>query len=198
MYVVTTTSKILDVYGSNGATGYDIGCSYSKTVAASLISTKAINAFHGHAHNHQCQIQYHLLYQEDLGIEDLETCKQIFSAFNAVAPVICHASYFHWLQFIKLHFDKWDLDKYSKLSKFIYNNYKQALHIINELLLAVQELKVQLGMMDTNFKRWNNEELEYLQTLTTETTEDIEKMTYVEALESLVSAEYVFKFLMSD
>ncbi|KAG1846441.1 hypothetical protein F4604DRAFT_1688384 [Suillus subluteus] len=39
-------------------------------------------------------------------------------------------SYFHWLQFIKLHFDQWDLDKYSELSRFIYNNYKQALHII--------------------------------------------------------------------
>ncbi|KAG2089874.1 uncharacterized protein F5147DRAFT_780519 [Suillus discolor] len=182
-YALATTSKILDVYSSNGATGYNIGCSYSKTVAASSISTKAsakhhrflVNTFHGHTHNHQCQIQYHLLYQEGLGIEDLETCKRIFSASNAVAPVICHASYFHWLQFNKLHFDQWDLDKYSELSKFIYNNYKQALHIVNELSPAVQELK----------------------TLATETKEDIEKMTYVKALESLASAEAKYRSVTS-
>ncbi|KAG1871676.1 hypothetical protein F4604DRAFT_1881103 [Suillus subluteus] len=196
-YALATTSKVLDVYGSNGATGYDIGCSYGKTVAASSISTKAganrhrflVNSFHGHAHNRQCQIQHHPLYQKGLGIEDLETCERIFSASNAVAPVIRHASYFHWLQFIELHFNQWDLDKYSELSKFIYNNYKQALHIVNELSPAVQELKVQLGLTDTDFERWNSKELEYLQTLAIETEEDIEKMTYVEALESLASAE---------
>ncbi|KAG1849410.1 hypothetical protein F4604DRAFT_1687444 [Suillus subluteus] len=196
-YALATTSKVLDVYGSNGATGYNIGCSYGKTVAASSISTKAganrhrflVNSFHGHAHNRQCQIQHHPLYQKGLGIEDLETCERIFSASNAVAPVIRHASYFHWLQFIELHFNQWDLDKYSELSTFIYNNYKQALHIVNELSPAVQELKVQLGLTDTDFERWNSEELEYLQTLAIETEEDIEKMTYVEALESLASAE---------
>ncbi|KAG1724504.1 uncharacterized protein EDB91DRAFT_1239971 [Suillus paluster] len=173
-YALATTSKILNVYGSNGATGYDIGCSYSKTVAASSISLKA-------SANHHRFL--------GLGIEDLETCERIFSGSNAVAPIIRHASYFHWLQFIELHFDQWDLDKYSELSKFIYNNYKQALHIINELSPAVEELKAQLGLTDTDFEKWNTEELEYLQTLTIETEEDVEKMTYVEALESLASAE---------
>ncbi|KAG0697415.1 hypothetical protein DFH29DRAFT_946408 [Suillus ampliporus] len=204
-YALATTSKILNVYGLNGATGYDIGCSYSKTVAASSISLKAsanhhrflVNSFHGHAHNRQCQIQYHPLYQKGLGIEDLETCERIFSGSNAVAPVIRHASYFHWLQFIELHFDQWDLDKYSELSKFIYNNYKQALHIINELSPAVEELKAQLGLTDTDFEKWNTEELEYLQTLTIETEEDVEKMTYVEALESLASAEAVYGHVTS-
>ncbi|KAG1869624.1 hypothetical protein F4604DRAFT_1881480 [Suillus subluteus] len=196
-YALATTNKILDVYGSNGTTGYDIGCSYGKTVAASSISSKAsanhhrflVNSFHGHAHNRQCQIQYHLLYQKGLGIEDLEMCEQIFSGSNAVVPVIRHASYFHWLQFIELHFDQWDLDKYSELSRFIYNNYKQALHIINEPSPAVDELKAQLGLTTADFEKWNAEELEYLQTLTIETEEDVEKMTYIEALESLASAE---------
>ncbi|KAG1813901.1 uncharacterized protein BJ212DRAFT_1447699 [Suillus subaureus] len=196
-YALATTNKILNVYSLNGTTGYDIGCLYSKTVAASSISLKAsanhhrflVNLFHGHAHNCQCQIQYHPLYQKGLGIEDLEMCEQIFSGSNAVAPVVRHVSYFHWLQFIGLHFDQWDLDKYSELSKFIYNNYKQALHIINELSPAVEELKAQLSLTDVDFEKWNTEELEYLQALTIETEEDVEKMTYVEALESLVSAE---------
>ncbi|KAG2130223.1 hypothetical protein DEU56DRAFT_740765, partial [Suillus clintonianus] len=126
-YALATTNKVIDVYGPNGATGYDIGCSYGKTVAASSISLKAstnhhrflVNSFHGHAHNRQCQLQFHPLYQNGLGIEDLETCERVFSASNAVAPVIRHASYFHWLQFIELHFDQWDSDKYLELSRFL-------------------------------------------------------------------------------
>ncbi|KAG2044044.1 hypothetical protein BDR03DRAFT_930786 [Suillus americanus] len=119
-YALATTNKLIDVYGPNGVTGYDIGCSFSKTVAASSIANKVkrlnhcfvVNSFHGHAHNHRCQLQYHMLYQEGLGIEDLETCECVFSGSNAVAPLIRHASYFHWLQFIDLQFDQWDQDRY--------------------------------------------------------------------------------------
>jgi hypothetical protein len=115
----------MDVYVPNNVTGYDIGCSFSKTAAASSIANKVkslnhcfiVNSFHGHAHNHCCQLQYHTLYQEGLGIEDLETCKHVFSGSYAVAPLICHASYFHWLQFIDLQFDQWDQDHYQELSK---------------------------------------------------------------------------------
>jgi hypothetical protein len=123
-YALATTNKILDVFGPNGVTGYDIGCSYQTTVNASSIATKArshqhrfiVNSFHGHAHNRRCQLRFHPLYQRGLGLEDLETCERIFSASNAVAPVIRHASYFHWLQFIDLHFQQWDSDRYLELS----------------------------------------------------------------------------------
>lgn len=89
-------NKLIDVYGSDGVMGYDIGCSFTKTAAASSIATKVknhnhrfvINSFHGHAHNRHCQLQFHTLYQQGLGIEDLKTCKQVFSRSNAVAPVI--------------------------------------------------------------------------------------------------------------
>ncbi|KAG1719260.1 hypothetical protein EDB19DRAFT_1648511, partial [Suillus lakei] len=60
---------------------------------------------------------YHTLYQEGLGIEDLETCKHVFSGSNAVALLIHHTLYFHWLQFIDLQFDQWDQDCYQELSK---------------------------------------------------------------------------------
>jgi hypothetical protein len=126
-YALATTNKLIDVYGPNGMTGYNIGCSFSKTVAASSIADKVkrvnhrfvVNSFHGHAHNRRCQLQYYTLYQEGLGIEDLETCERVFSGSNAVAPLIRHASYFHWLQFIDLQFDQWDQDRYQELSKFL-------------------------------------------------------------------------------
>ncbi|KAG0695001.1 hypothetical protein DFH29DRAFT_985063 [Suillus ampliporus] len=180
-YALATTNRILDVYGPNGATGYDIGCSYQATVNASSISAKArshqhqfvINSFHGHAHNRRCQLRFHPLYRR----------------LNAVAPVIRHASYFHWLQFIDLHFRQWDTDRYLELSKFLYNNYKQALTIIDDLTPAVEELKLALKITDADFERWNTEELEFLENVAEESDEDIEAMAYVEALESLTRAQ---------
>ncbi|KAG2753193.1 hypothetical protein P692DRAFT_201706191, partial [Suillus brevipes Sb2] len=196
-YALATTNKVLDVYGVNGVTGYDIGCSYQKTVNSSSISTKArsnhhrfiVNSFHGHAHNRRCQLRFHPLYQHGLGLEDLETCERIFSGSNAVSPVIRHASYFHWLQFIDLHFQQWDSDRYLELSKFLYNNYKQALAIIDDLSPAVEELKLALKISDGDFERWNMEELEFLESLAEEQEGDIEAMTYVDALQSLAKAD---------
>ncbi|KIJ60975.1 hypothetical protein HYDPIDRAFT_177248 [Hydnomerulius pinastri MD-312] len=190
MYALATTNKILDVYGQNGTSGYDISCSFSKTVAASSIATKAkfqghnfaVNSFHGH-------LLYHPVYRLRLGIEDLETCERVFSASNAVASVICHASYFHWLQFIDLHFDQWNQDKYLELSRFLYNNYKQVLHYINDYTPMVEELKTQLQIQDTDFERWNVEELEYLNSLSVESEDKVQNAVYVEALESLAHAE---------
>jgi hypothetical protein len=75
------------------------------------------------------------------------------------------------------------------LGKFLYNNYKQALAIIDDLSPAVEELKLALNISDEDFERWNMEEFEFLETLTEETDEDVEAMTYVEALQSLAKAE---------
>ncbi|KAG1765892.1 hypothetical protein EDD22DRAFT_774562, partial [Suillus occidentalis] len=183
-YAIATVNKLIDVYGPNGVTDYDIGCSFSKTVAASSIANKVkrlnhcfiVNSFHGHTHNRRCQLQYHTLYQE---------------GSNAVAPLIHHASYFHWLQFIDLQFDQRDQDRYQELSQFLYNNYKQALDIINDVTPAVEELKVQLDLTDADFQCWNVEELEYLTSLASEVEYDSQKTAYVEALQSLMMAEYV-------
>ncbi|KAG1888655.1 hypothetical protein F4604DRAFT_1877215 [Suillus subluteus] len=196
-YALMTTNKLIDVYGANGLTGYDIACSFSKIIAASSINDKVkhayhrfiVNAFHGHAHNRRCQLQYHTLYQKGLGIEDLETCERVFAGSNAVAPLIRHASYFHWLQFIDLQFDQWDQDRYEELSQFLYNNYHQALHVINELTPAIEELKQQLDLSDADFEQWNIEELRYLEALAAEPEYDPEKLAYVEVLQSLAKAE---------
>ena len=75
-----------------------------------------VNAFHGHAHNRMCQLQYHPLYLPGTGLEDFETCEHVFSSSNATAGLIRHASHFHYVQFLKLHFSQWDADKYAELS----------------------------------------------------------------------------------
>jgi hypothetical protein len=81
--------------------------------------------------------------------------------------------------------------KISIFRQFLYNNYKQALDIINDVTPAVEELKVQLNLEDTDFHHWNVEELEYLVSLASEVEYDPQKTAYVEALQSLMMAEYV-------
>jgi hypothetical protein len=124
-YPLATINKLLDVCGKGQAIGSDIGCQLSKTVAASSLREKAansnlrlaVNAFHGHAHNRTCQLQNHPLYLPGFGLEDLETCERVFSSSNAVASLIRHASHFHYVQFLDLHFRQWDEDKYLELSE---------------------------------------------------------------------------------
>jgi hypothetical protein len=71
----------------------------------------------------------------------------------------------------------------------LYNNYKQALAIIDDLTPAVEELKLALKITDADFECWNTEELEFLENVAEESDEDIEAMAYVEALESLTRAQ---------
>ena len=112
------------MHGNDQAIGSDIGCSLSATLAASSITQTAraanvqlvVNAFHGHGHNRMCQLQYHPLYLPGTGLEDFETCERVFSSSNATAALIRHASHFHYVQYLELHFSQWDADKYAELS----------------------------------------------------------------------------------
>ena len=126
-YPLATINKLIDVHGNDQAIGSDIGCSLSATLAASSIAQTAraanvqlvVNAFHGHAHNRMCQLQYHPLYLSGTGLEDFETCERVFSSSNATAALIRHASYFHYIQYLELHFSQWDADKYAELSTLL-------------------------------------------------------------------------------
>ncbi|KAH7902808.1 hypothetical protein BJ138DRAFT_967043, partial [Hygrophoropsis aurantiaca] len=123
-YGLASVNRLLDVCGKDQALGHDIGCASKVTIAASSVGAKAknlglqvaVNAFHGFAHNRRCQLRNHPLYLEGFGIEDLETCERIFSSSNSAAILIRHASHFHWTQYLDLHFNQWDNDKYLELS----------------------------------------------------------------------------------
>lgn len=127
-YPLATVMRLLEVLGHSQGIGHDIACSFTSTINKSSIGIKArqlnlllsVNAFHGHAHNRLCQLRFHPLYLEILGLEDLETCERIFSASNLVARTVRFASHFHWLQYIDLHFDQWDQDRYLELGSSLY------------------------------------------------------------------------------
>lgn len=74
----------------------------------------------------------------------------------------------------------------------MYNNYKQALHIINKFTPTIEELKQQLDLVDVHFEQWNIEELQYLEALAAELEYDPEKIAYVEKV------PHVPKYFVSD
>jgi hypothetical protein len=213
-YGLATIDKMLNVFGADQVIGSDIACSFRATISASSLGPKAaahnlclvVNAFHGHAHNRLCQLKNHLIYSTGVGLEDLETCERVFASSNAAARLVWHASYFHWLQFIDLHYDQWDQDKYLELSmfilcisktnlttetsgKFIMNNYKQALGIIANYTLELDEFSKVFGYSAADFTSLQAKELAYLQSLTHEPEEDMLAMSYIEALIDLECAE---------
>ncbi|KAG1842557.1 hypothetical protein F4604DRAFT_1938762 [Suillus subluteus] len=198
-YGLAATSRLLNVCGNEQAVGHDICCSSRKTITASSIGARAkslnlivaINNFHGYAHNCHCQLQNHPLYLKGFGNEDLETCECIFSSSNSATVLVHHASYFHWRQFLNLHFDQWDHNKYLELSRFLFNNYIQALKIIEDYTPLLEEFKSQKSLTDQDFIQWHQEEIEFLGNLAVEPPSDVLAVAYVEELEKLCLTEFV-------
>lgn len=124
-YPLGIVARMLEAGIKGLRNGYDIGCAFQGTLDRSSLGPLAkdaeidfgLNSFHGYGHNRLCQILKHPLFQLGFGLEDLETCERFFSAFNAVAPLVRHASHYHYQQFIDLFLQQWDEDKYSDISK---------------------------------------------------------------------------------
>ena len=112
------------MFGTKIGCAYDIGCAFSKTLENSSLSQKAsdaafrlmVGAFHGHAHNRLCQLQWHPLYIQGTGRTEGEGCEHVFSSSNDLARSTRHATHFHRHQSIEEHFKFWDQDKYANLS----------------------------------------------------------------------------------
>ncbi|KAF7976738.1 hypothetical protein HWV62_5710 [Athelia sp. TMB] len=190
-YPLATTNFLLEVFGDDLGLGADIGCALTETIKQSkLLGEKAakarlqviVNAFHGWAHNRLCQLKYHPLYRKGTGLEDLEILERIFSSSNTIARPIRHATKFHWLQAVDLHFRQWDEQKYQELSTFIYNNYKQALVIIRDYTPQIAAFKAQFMVGDADIEGWLAAELKFLQELKDEPEERVLAVVYVDAL----------------
>lgn len=119
---------LLEKYEPCQACGYDIGCSMDGTCHRSKLGEKAterklqllVNAFHGYQHNRLCQCDYHPLYREGIGMEDMETNERLFSVLNGVARCIRSASTYHWMQAIHLRIKQINEDRYETLGASLY------------------------------------------------------------------------------
>ncbi|KIY47443.1 hypothetical protein FISHEDRAFT_45342, partial [Fistulina hepatica ATCC 64428] len=126
---------------------------------------------------------------EGMGLEDLETCERIFSSSNQLARSTRYATAFHRHQFIDLHFQQWDEDKYTNLGKMLYGNYRQALGIIDTESDTVLEAAKALNVNPDDFKRWEKEQAAYFSLSVEEPEGIVLAMAYVELLQELRDVE---------
>ncbi|KAG1797356.1 uncharacterized protein HD556DRAFT_1267601 [Suillus plorans] len=198
-YPLAVVSKLLEVFGSNLGGGYDIGCQFRTTLdnssigplARSLHHTCLVGAFHGHAHRRLCQLFSLTTYIKGLGLEDLEVCERTFSKSNSLASALRYASIFHRQQAIDTYFEhNDDFEVYANLSDFLYNNYRQALDILNDGSTTLPNLMRDLKVADeTVFERWLEEEKVYLQGLTQEPADETLQMEYWKTLANLAASK---------
>ncbi|KAJ3743085.1 hypothetical protein DFH05DRAFT_1400357 [Lentinula detonsa] len=167
------------------AFGYDIGCQLQTTLDTSPLQPLAeeenarmvTGSLHGHAHNRLCQLKFLLSYINGCGLEDLEVLERLFSLSNALAMAIRHASKFHRRQMISSWFYHHDnFEAYANLSKFIYNNYRQALTILEAKDSVISRMRA-IGVLDgKEIFGWLDEEKEYLESRREEPEEDLNRM----------------------
>ncbi|KAH0826019.1 hypothetical protein J3R83DRAFT_7500 [Lanmaoa asiatica] len=205
-YGLAVINQLLEICGKDQYfISHDIGCTSRSTTAPSPLGPKAaelnlkavVNAFHGFAHNRACQLENHSLYLQGLGNKNLETCERIFVSSNSTAALIHHASYFYWTQFLDLHFNQWDQDKYLELSKFLFNNYKQALDIISKWMDKLEEFVHVTRYTGVDFKAWHEEEKKYLKDYTNEPDKTTIVVEYVELLQKLQFAKATYGSITS-
>lgn len=187
----------MEILGDRVLIGYDIGCTFRKTIDTSSLGAQfkahrfrcCVNAFHGYAHNYTCQVENHPNGIVGMGLEDLETLERVFSSSNQMASVTRYASAYRRRLFIDMFFKQWDADKYQNLGLMQFNNYVQALDILETEQAALDEALVSLQVTEADLQQWHADEKEYFATLGQEPEENIHAVAYVELLQKLAAAE---------
>ncbi|KAJ7640923.1 hypothetical protein B0H17DRAFT_1216483 [Mycena rosella] len=206
-YGLAIADSLLDAFGPDFGFGYDIGCGFEETIKNSPLGPKAkrlnfkmlVGSFHGHAHNRMCQLRYLATYVLGLGLEDLEGCERYFSRSNALARTVQYASVFHRKQSITTYLTHVDsFETYPNLSKFLVDNYKQALDILDTeeaLTFAMDQAGISGG---DEFRRRLEEEKAYLRSLSKEPEEETQQMEYYQSLMNLQARKKIFNDVFAE
>ncbi|KAG2120942.1 uncharacterized protein F5147DRAFT_741824 [Suillus discolor] len=159
-YPLSIVNKVLEVLSPELLISYDVGCKLATTVKSTSLATK----FHE------------------------SNSRLIFDSSNQLAPVICYASTYNRHFYIDMFFKQWDEDKYMNIGNMLYNNYRQALDIIEQEIITFEHAKLCLDITDDNIKEWQKQQSVYLETLGNEAEWDVHAMTYIELLKNLQNA----------
>ncbi|OBZ72325.1 hypothetical protein A0H81_07732 [Grifola frondosa] len=89
--------------------------------------------------------------------------------------------------YINLFFQQWDDEKYTNLGTMLFNNYTQALNIINTQTVALADAMKSLDLTVEDLRRLGEEEQKYFDTLSEEVPWDVHAMAYIEALQEWCS-----------
>ena len=83
-----------------------------------------------------------------------------------------------------MYFRQWDEDRYLNLATWITNNYIQALNIINENEVVLEDTLHSLGIAGTaQLDEWQREQVQFFETLGLEPEWNVHAMAYVEHLQ---------------
>ncbi|KAK7031920.1 hypothetical protein R3P38DRAFT_3313830 [Favolaschia claudopus] len=186
---VAAMAAMAAVAGKRHGGGYDCGCGLEVTIENSPLAPLAkenglrmlVGAFHGHAHNRKCQLDYLSTYVTwpwtgRLGglREEIRYCVPRRQAYRTYLA----------------HLDTFDT--YANLSKFLVNNYMQARAIL-DTEHVVHELIVKAGVTNEIMEGRLQEEKNYLEGLSREPDEETESMDYYKALVNLHKRRYVLR-----
>lgn len=196
-YPLAIVHRAIEILGLNLALGYDIGCAFEKTIGTSSLgpsftsslSRCLVNAYHGYTHNYACQCKNHPNVVEGVGLEDFETMERVFSSSNEVAGVTRNATGYRRQVFIDMHFQQWDEEKYRNLATMLLNNYRQALRIVEEDQAILNETLQARNITIEDLDKWQEEQVGYFETLGQEPAEDLHRITYVDLLQQLRTAQ---------
>ncbi|KAI0247383.1 hypothetical protein BJV78DRAFT_1157258 [Lactifluus subvellereus] len=141
-YPLALVNQVLEVFQDRPGLGYNIGCSFTETIAKSSIVEKArgkalclvflhFTAMHTNAFVSCLTI----LSTGGFGIEDLETAERIFASFNGLANITRYAS-----------------------PAFLYGNYKQVGQILQEAPIVIAALQSGQALEDTAYHQHLNAE----------------------------------------
>lgn len=189
---------MLEELGNDVLIGFDIGCSFGATVASSSLAERfkaqgfrvCTNAFHGYAHNYECQTKHHPNGIIGAGLEDMETMERVFSASNSLARIIRYSTKYTRRLWILTHFKQWDADKYLNLGQMLVSNYRQALKIIEEETLPLNHALKERQLTPDDLDRFRQEEIDYLKELKEGKNRiDQQAVAYVRLLERLKNAQ---------
>ncbi|KAJ8092616.1 hypothetical protein PM082_006941 [Marasmius tenuissimus] len=193
-YPLAIVKALLDRYGKDLGLGYDIMCAFYRTLLRSeklgnqVVAFRlkgVVPAFHGHAHNRRCQVSWHPMYTQGVGLEDFEECERTFSESNHLASTTRLASEFHRHQSLMEHFDFHDVDKHIASGNFIFQNYRQALLRIEADEPLFQDLCERQGISQEDCERFLQEEIEHFSKEHKEPPDVAMRLDYVELLQKL-------------
>jgi hypothetical protein len=89
-----------------------------------------------------------------------------------------------------MHFQHTDWQRYQALGKFQYENYRQALQILDDHRALLEEAYTQKGFSGIDYHRWLEEEKEYLLRLANQPKVDQNIFAYLQALDRWRASMY--------
>ena len=112
--------------------------------------------------------------------------ERIFSGSNQLASITRYASAYRRRLYIDMYFRQWDEDRYLNLATWLTNNYVQALNIIHENEVALEDAMQSLEISGTGqLDEWQLEQVEFFEKLGQEPEWNVHAMAYVERLQEL-------------